>query len=286
MASPNRVIAAGSHYNQIFFYDTSGHLTGSTTTAPSTGATGSPAYHIIGWQTGSPTVNEPDSVVIEADDSRLGEFQFDSVAERRFTVDVAVNDMTLFARMLGTNVQTLGEMKLGALDITDADDINCGLIIQGKAKKYDGGVKGVASWQGTLVPLAVARPLGRVDYGTRAAAVFRFSVSPQVADKHPWGITINDATAGTSGLTYMPFTAENPVALHTWRGNGVLDTFTTQHTPISTAKTYVVTRIPGGGAVVATVSAVTPASKSIQLGSVPADGAEVHSLYELSAFVE
>jgi len=286
MAAPNRDVAAGSRYNQLFFYSSAGALTGSTTTAPSSGSTGSPAYHVIGWKTGSPTINEPETEVVTGDDVRLAEFQFESVAERRFTVDVAVNDLTLFARLLGTNVQTLGEIKVGAMDIVDADDINCGMIIQGKAKKFDSGSKGVAAYDGVIVPLATAKPLGRVAFEERAAAVFRFSISPQVADKHPWGITINESTVGSSGATYLPFTAENPVALHTFRGTGAETDFIVQHVPISVAKTYAVTRIVGGGAVVATVDSVTSATKTVVLNSAPADGAEVHLLYELSSFVE
>lgn len=286
MAAPNRVIASGSKYNQLFFYNSDGRLTGSTTTAPATGATGSPAYHIVGWKTGSPTVNEPESEIIDADDTKLGEFTYDSIGERRFTIDIAVNDLELFARLLGTNVQTLAEVKVGVMDIVDAADVNCGFIIQGPAKKYDSGVKGLAGWEGTIVPLAVARPLGRVDYASRTGAVYRLSVTPQTADKDPWGITIQESNAGTSGATYMPFTAENPIAVHTWRGDGSTVDFVTRHVPISAAKTYAIQRIVGGGALLKTVSSVTPGTKLVTVSGAPPQDAELNVLYELSSFVE
>jgi hypothetical protein len=286
MASPNRVIASGSKYNQLWFYDSNGRLTGSTTSAPTAGATGSPAYHIIGWKTGSPTVNEPDSEVIDGDDTKLGEFTYDSIDQRRFTIDIAVNDLLLFSRLLGTNVQTYGEQKRGAMDIVDASEINCGFLIQSPAKKFDSGTKGIAAWDQTIIPLAIARPLGRVAYESRTGAVYRLSVTPQTASRDELGISIVDATYGTEGLTYIPGTSENPMAVHTWRGTGAIAAFNTQHTPVSAAKVYVTTRIPGGGVTVATVSSVTTATKTITLSGNPALDAEVNAIYELSAFVE
>lgn len=285
-AGPNRVIASGSKYNQIFFYDSNGRLTGSTTSAPSTGATGSPAYHIKGWKTGSPTINEPDTEVITGDDTKLGEFTYDSIDARQFTVDVAIRDLTLLSRVIGVNLETLGEIRMSAMDTIDADIVNVGLIIQGPAKKYDSGSVGVAAWEGEMVPLATARFQGRVSYTEREGGVYRFSVAPQTADKKPWGISIQDSNVGTSGATYLPFSAENPIALHTFRGDNSTTAFTVQHVPISVAKTYAVTRIVGGGALEATVSTVNTSTKAVTLSAAPATNAEVHILYEFSSFVE
>lgn len=286
MAAPNRVIASGSKFNQLFLLDSDGRLTGSTTSAPATGATGSPSLHLKGWKAGSPTVNEPESEVITGDDSRLGEFSYTSIAERRFTVDVAINDLAQSALLQGTNVETLGGIKMGVLDIIDLTDVNCGLIIQSPAKKYDSGSVGQAAWEGRIIPLATIQPLGRVDYNERSGAVYRLSVTPQTADRNPWGITIADANAGTNGATYRDFTSDNPVALHTYRAPGGLATFSLQHVPVNVASTYVVTRIPGGGYVVATVDSVDTAAKTFTLNSAPAINSEVHVLYQLNSFVE
>lgn len=286
MAAPNRVIASGSRYNQLFLMDDDGRLTGSTASAPSEGATGSPTLHIKGWKSGSPTVNEPESEVITGDDGRLGEFDYASIGERRFTIDVAINNLALNALLQGTNVETLGGIKMGSLDILELNDINCGFIIQGAAKKYDSGSVGQSAWEGRIIPLATAQPLGRVDYNERTGGVYRFSVTPQVADRNPWGITIADANAGTNGASYREFTSDNPVALHTYRAPGAVDTFSLQHVPVDVASTYVVTRIPGGGYVVATVNSVDTSAKTFTLSSAPVQGSEVHVLYQFQSFVE
>ena len=285
-AGPNRVIASGSKYNQIFFYDSNGRLTGSTTTAPSTGATGSPAYHIKGWKSGAPTINEPDAEVITGDDTKLGEFTYDSIDARQFTIDVAIRDLTLLSRLIGVNLETHGEIRMTAIDTVDADIINVGFILQGPAKKYDSGSVGVAAWEGIIVPLATARFMGRVSFTEREGAVYRFSVAPQTADKKPWGITIQDSNVGSSGATYLPFSAENPIALHTFRGDNSTTAFTFQHVQISVAKTYAVERIVGGGALEKTVSSVNTSTKAVTVSGAPATSAELHILYELSSFVE
>ena len=240
MSAPTRGIAAGTNLNFIGFYDQNGLLTGGTTTAPSAGvAAGNPFDHIYGVQTASPTVGEPDQVVITGDDIRLGEFDFESIASRAFTIELAAFDLDQEAQLLGTNVQTIGETKIGAMDIVDRVELNACIILQGRTKKQDIGVKGLKAYSGVIIPLCNVIPLGRGSFESRGAASWRYRVTPQVASNYPWGVTIAEATAGTTGLTYIPFTSDYPIHMHVFEGNGIATSWTLQHRPVAASKTSI-----------------------------------------------
>lgn len=259
MPGPTRGIAAGTNNNFLGFYDDNGLLTGGTTAAPSAGvATGNPFDHILGVREASPTVGEPDEVVIDGDDIRLGSFDFESIASRGFIIDVAAFDLDQEAQLLGTNVETVGETRVGVLDIVDRVERNACIILQGRSKKQDVATKGFKAYSGVIIPLCTVIPLGRVSFGTRAAAAWRYKVTPQPASHRPWGITLAEATAGTTGATYMPITSDYPVHMHVFEGNGVATSWTVLHRPISVAKTPVYFNRSLG-----TTTSVTPGTKAV-----------------------
>jgi hypothetical protein len=219
-------------------------------------------------------------VQVTGDDDLLGEFDFASLTSRSFVAEFAVQDLATEALLLGTNVETLGEIKLGALDVLNPADLNVCLIIQSRAKKQDTGVVGQSGWQGVIIPLATAAPLGRDTFNERSPGVFRLQITPQTASNNPWGITILDANTGTTGLRYRPFTSENPITMHAHTGTGALQTFTLDYAPISAAKTSVTSR-----RVAQTVSAVsTSAPYSVTISTTaPIAGSQIVTVYEFSA---
>lgn len=238
MAAPNRGISAGAQQSYLGFYDSDGLLTGGTPTAPAAGTqTGNPFTHILGIKEASPEVGEPDTEVITGDDIRLGEFDFESIATRRFTITVAAFNMQQEADLLGTNVETIAGFKMGALDVIDRVERDCCLILNSRTKKQDTGVYGQKAWSGILIPLATIIPLGRQTFSERTGAVYRFSVTPQVAGNNPWGITFSEALAGTEGLTYRPFSGDYPMHIHVFTGNGIITDWTLRHQPVDTAHT-------------------------------------------------
>lgn len=281
MAAPTRAAAAGAQYAFLGFYDANGNLTGGTTTAPANGSVnGNPFDNIIGIKTASPTIPDPDTVQVTGDDTLIAEFDFDSIATRRFTIDVAVMDLDQEAQILGTNVQTIGQMKLGMMDIANRSELSGCIILQSKAKKQDVGAKGQKAWSGVIIPQCTIVPLGRQAFTEREGAVYRFSVTPTKADLHPWGITILDSNAGTTAATYMPFTADYPIHIQTYRGDGTETDWVTQHQPISVAKTFVVSN-----KVAVTPSSVTPGTKTVVIAAQPGD-AVINVVYEFDSFVE
>lgn len=280
MATFSKSIAAGNTYAFMGFVDSNGFMVGSATSAPSSGATGSPMMRISGIKTASPTVPEPEVVQVTGDDTLLGEFDFDSLTQRSFTIEVAVQDLATEALLQGTNVETLGEIKLGALDILNPAELNACLIIQSRAKKQDIGAVGQKGWNGVIIPLATVKPLGRDTFAERGPAVFRYFVTPQLASNNPWGVTILDANAGTTGLRYRPFTAENPITMHAHTGNASLQTWTLDYAPVSAVKTSLISNRVA--LAVSSVSTTAPYSVTTS-ASAPITGASLVTVYEFAA---
>lgn len=279
MASFTKSIAAGNSYAFLGFIDSNGFMVGSSTSAPSQGAAGSAMIRLLGIKTAAPTVPEREVVQVTGDDDLMGEFDFSSLTSRSFVAEFAVQDLATEALLLGTNVETLGEIKLGALDVVSPAELNVCLIIQSRAKKQDTGSVGQAGWQGVIIPLATAAPLGRDTFNERSPGVFRMQITPQTASNNPWGITILDANTGTTGLRYRPFTSENPITMHAHTGNAALSTFTLDYAPISAAKTSVTSR-----RVAQTVTTVSTSSPySVTISGTPIGGSQMVTVYEYNA---
>lgn len=281
MPGANRRVAAGTNLGFIGFYDDNGFPTGGTPTAPANGlTTGNPSYNIVGIKTANPTVPEPETVPITGDDILIAEFDFPSIATRRFTVDVAVGDMNLTANMQGTLVETVGDIKVGALDIADRLELDSYLILQGRAKKQDAGLKGKKAYEGVFIPLAQTIPLGRVGFTERGAAVYRFSVAPQLTSNNIWGITIAAANAGTEGLRYREFSSEYPVAIDVFSGNAIVTDWILKHEPVNATKT-----VAFWDRVQRTVTGVVAATHAATVAAARTGGRVVF-VYEFAAFVE
>lgn len=275
MAGSNKTAAGGNKWMFGGFLDEFGYLVGATPSAPSAGATGSAMFNLVGVKSASPAVPERETIQITGDDELIGEIPLTSLASRRFTADIATQDLQQEAYMQGTNVQTVGEILLGVLDSVNEAEYDMTFILQSRALKQDTAVKGKKAWNGVIIPLAAGKPLGRRAFEERAAASFGLDITPQQAGYHPWGLTILDANAGTTGARFFPFSSEYPIIMERFTGNGVLSTFTLSKTPVSAAKTSVWVR-----RVLATTSSVNTSTPSFTVSAVVASGAEIVVVYE------
>jgi hypothetical protein len=274
MGTFNKNIAAGNAYAFGGFLDSLGFLTGGSPDVPANGSS-SGMFRIDAVKSASPAVPEPDSEIISGDDQSYGEFTFDSIAERKFTVEFAVQDMLTDSRILGVNLETFGEIVMGAMDIENAPERDLAAIFQSRAKKQGTGIKGQKGWSGTMVALATGKPLGRAAFEERTGAAYRLSLTPQIAQYNPWGVTLADASTGTTGLRYRPFTSEYPIHMQSFTGDGATTEFDLDFEPISVAKCYAVV-----GRVVVTVASITAATKKFALSAAPAGGARGIILYQ------
>lgn len=279
MASFTKAIAAGNAYAFIAFIDSNGFMIGSATTLPAQAAAGSAMTQLTGIKTAAPTVPERELVQVTGDDDLLGEFDFASLTTRSFVAEIATQDLELEAKLLGTTVQTVGEAKIGALDVDSPAELNVCLILQSRAKKYSTGSVGQKGWNGVIVPMATAQPLGRDGFNERGAAIFRLQITPQKASNFPWGITITTSNVGKTNPRFLPFNTEYPVTMHAHTGTGALSTFTLDYQPVSAAKTATYS-----ARVAQTVSSVSTSSPySVTISGTPIGGAQLVTFYEFQS---
>lgn len=222
MPTYTKAAVAGNAQCWLGFIDGNGFMVGSATTAPSSGAAGSPMIKLVGIKEAPAAVPEAEVVQSTGDDDLISEFDFTNTQSRSFVAEFAVDDLNLTALLQGTLVETVGEIKMTGLDVIAPAELNVCVILQSRAKKQDAGVVGQKGWSGTILPIATAKPLGRNGFSERSPGVFRLQITPQTAGNHPWGITIADANAGTTGQRFTTFTAENPITMHAHTGTGAL----------------------------------------------------------------
>lgn len=287
MPGSRRGVSAGAEYAFIGFLDLNGNLTGGTPTAPANG-TASDLRNVLGIKSVPSTTPTQDVVQSTGDDTLLGEFPFDSIATRLYTATTAAYDMDLNGYLSGSAVAALGDGLMGLEDMSGAVIPDTLWITQARTKKQDVGVEGKKAWSGFIEPLCTTTFLGRDAYTERAAAVYNWSVTPQLATQAPWGVTLASHFTVASGRR-IPFTFDNPIAMTVLYGNASLAIIPVRHQPISAAKVFAYT-IPAGystGGVAATVSSVsTTAPYTVTLSVAPATGSKTVIVYEFQTFVK
>lgn len=267
MAGSYKNIAAGNTHAYLGFLDSTGFLLGSTTSAPAAGAAGSGMMRVTGIKAAPVTIPEREAVLVTGDDELIGEIDMSSTNTRAFMIEVAVQDLQLEARLLNKPIESIAGGYMGYLDITDAPEYDVAFLLQSRTKKQDAGVRGKKAWGGTYIPLATVQALGRNGYDERGAAVFRLMVTPQLAAKNAWGVSMVDASNVPFSARFRPFSFDWPIYLHRYVGNGVLTTFTLDVAPIDVASISVYSSV--GAAL--TVASVSASGKTFTLNSAPAN---------------
>lgn len=276
-----RLVAAGVRDNYLFFYDDNGLLIGGSPDTPAAGAA-SGAVEILGIQTVPLTTGEPETVPILGDDTVLANFEFDSDQPRSYIVEMAVHDLQLDAWLMGTLIETIAGADVGLMDVNNAPERNCGLIHQGRAKKFDASNQGQKAWEVELVPLATVKPLGRQALTSRAGAVYRLKVTEQPFSKNPWGVTLSSAVAGAESAYYRTMRSDNPMHLVAWGGNGALVNIPLDHVPVSVALSAAWSNLPAGAqGVPLVISAVSTTNKTLTTSAL-ASGTYGAALYQYS----
>ncbi len=237
MSGSRSNIAAGTQLAYYGIYDTAGRLKGSTTGTLAQGAIGSSMKRLVGIKRANPGPTEPEDVQISGDDGPIGSIAFGPGETPSFIIENAVFDLDIQADLQGTTVEELQDLRLGVAQPENPVYPDICLIIQGKAKKQDAGVKGIKAWVGVIVPVASVIPLGREEFSERTAGVNRYQVNTQVASKKPWGVTIADGDLGTTGAPLLPFTSDNPIAMHSFLGDGAVAIYgPLLNTPVAVGK--------------------------------------------------
>ena len=239
MTAPKKYISAGTQLAFYGIYNSSGvHLGGAASLAQ--GAAGNGMKRLVGIKTANPGPAEPESETITGDDDVLGVIEFPPNTLPEWIVTSGAFDLDIQAAFQTTLVETLGEIQIGVIQPRDAVYPDIFWIYNAKSKSKDAGLDGAKAWSGYFIPRSSVVPLGRENFEERAAAVDRYSVVAQMADKKAWGVTIAVADLGTTAAPLLPFTSDNPLTLHVFEGDGSIAEFgPLDFTPVSVDKIYI-----------------------------------------------
>lgn len=232
MAAPLKSISGGNNYAFLIWYDDNNNfLTGGTRTAPAAGdQDGNPGVRVLGIQTASPTVGQPEAIQVTGDDGLLGELDFDSVESRQFLLNVGVQDLDLAASLNNVNTFNAAGGTLMTLDTDEVDDRNACLILQSKAENT---TTGGSAWTGVFAITGTTKYLGRETFEGRTAGAFRFSFTPKRGQYLPWGVTLSNSVQGSERARYLPYSVEYPFHVQVFTGDGVETEFNLKHDPVA-----------------------------------------------------
>lgn len=233
-----QTIAAGFDRLEFGILDNNGFFAGATGVVTA-GAVGAAPGRMKAVKVANPTVPNPDAVPITGDNDYQGGFIFSSNAVRAFDIEAAVDDFNIVAALQQTNVENQGDISLGLLDPEAANYPSVCLLLVSNAQSKMAGSGGVTGFSGLIVPKCQLVPLGRPQFQERGAASVKFRVVVNSTDRYPFGKTFTDATNGTTGTRFIPWTAENRISMMRFDGDAATTTFgnssATPHTPASSS---------------------------------------------------
>lgn len=278
MTSDLQWVMAGLDRVEGFVLDSSGNISGTSSTAPTTAA-GSNGFRIIGAKDGGPSVPDPVLTPITGDDNFIANFIFPSAAARTFMLQAAVQDLNVAQYMGSGNAYAIGNSEVGFVDANPFTPTNVALLFNSQLKSQTPGNVGQGIWGGIIVPRAQAIPLGRQTFQEHVAGIMRYAFIFSMADRFPWGETFNSITHGVNYSSFMPWSSNNRKAWFRATGNGAITTFgPLQYTPASTSLSDVVVYINGYRQT--TGITVDIPSKNLIFSPAPANNAVVAVYYD------
>lgn len=276
--SPNPVqaVAAGFVNAYIGFRDANGYSKGGSTTAPANGvATGNAMRRLLGVVSSGIPVPAPVVVPIPGDNTVLTTFVFDPDNLPQFDLDMSVEDYNTIAAVYNGLVDNLGELSTVMLMPQGGVLSDCSLILQSQAKTPSNYT---SAWEGAMVLSCNLIYLGRQNFQSKQAAVFRFHGVTSMSSMRLPGFTFTAARNVYESAPVEVFSGENPITLHRFTGDNSRTVFTLGHTPITAAKTIVA--VNGLLRTATTDYSVTPAGNLLTFVVAPGTGAIIEVLYE------
>ncbi len=282
MPNTKKVIGAGAKYAFYGVLDANGILLGGSKSLSAGNQDGSAMPRFEGIKTAPITVAEPEVVTATGDDEPLAQFTFEPTTLPEGVLETAVKDLTFEALCLGLEVFAEGEIDMVAMgNPKDPDRNDMCLILQQRAKSWAAGTKGASRWEGIIIPKCTITPLGNDAFTERAVSTVRYQVTVTKSDMLPYGLTLGASLWGTEEQGFIQFTADNPIRIHAWRGDGVQTVFNFSESPISAAKCNVY--VDGIKQIITTHYTIDPTAKTITFVTAPGNNVLFHALYEFAA---
>jgi len=267
--------AAGVQLGYIALKDTnSRYITGRSRTAPAVGAVGSGCFRLWGIKEVGVAVPETDSVVIDGDDVRITEFEFDAIGSRKFTAMMSVWDMEMAAAFLDAIVVTRGGTNMLARSSANVPHYAATAIFNGRAQNYPANAP---NWYTDMLPNCTVTILGRSAMAGRTAADFRVSITMLPTNYDNLGISLSVATNGVTNADVLQFSGPNPLTMHRHTGDNTTVAFQVDEKPIGTA--FTLGTVNGAVVSIASVNSTT-LPYTITYSAAPPTNAVVITQYQ------
>lgn len=162
------------------------------------------------------------------------------------------------------------------------------VLAHANAASEDSGTAGTPGYYNTLYGSVQLLPLGQEQLQAQQTAGFRYSAALNLFSAWLTGADFDSTNFTADDGTSVSWWSLYPTLFGVKVGNGTWDTITTTYTPVDAASTKVyITTVSGGVVTVtaATISSVTPGTKTIQLSAAPTSGALVIYEYEAARLV-
>lgn len=259
--------AAGDRFNQILFLDpVDGYPIGGVIAGASAGLS-SGARFLEGAKSANRAIPEPDTTQVTGEDGELmHEYEWSSNASRRFTIELAIEDLALAGVVQNMPVNSWFDGQYSYADIAGVYVPNVMAIFNRRSKRLSDG-SGV--WSGEIVLNGSLRYLGSAGFTERGAAVFRYSLTPQPSGFNQLGFTIFDSSSQQKSARVVPFQGlSRPLTAVAIKGNAIATNFLLDKAPISVALTNAI--VGRASASLASVATTTPFSATF--AAAPASG--------------
>jgi hypothetical protein len=242
---------------------------------------GSPSLRLDGARTVDLTSPDPVVENVSGDDNPMVSFQFQSEETPNGVLEVSVGDNLEFSYLTGLPRRT---------DVATADMLyretpavppDVCFIFQRRNRSWAPGHRGTKGWEGQYVLKANVSYQGS-PFEQRTFQPHRLSITTSRSARHIWGETFSGANDEVSEAGIIRFTADNPVHLHTFRGNNAATNFTCRYTPLDAATGGIFVTVNGVAQVYGALNDYTVAGHVITFngGSVPAANAIIEALYQ------
>lgn len=274
MANETITSASGLRKARVYALDSAGYPNGDQS-----GASGYNGVDVTGIK--GVSINSPDNQRINhtGDDETFAQDFLPPTELPSGSFTTGKTNQTLDAMLTDQNVQTIGEWELdGQYTNKAGSEIDVLMMYWRQALVTAPGDVDFGSrrWQTHIIGKCRVTPQG-ASPEQGGADVNNYSLTATKTGVTPWGVAFTEADNGFTRAVKLRKTADYPIMLERYTGNGTLTTFNTEFAPITAAKTKV--WVNGTAAI---VNSVDTSAKTFTLSAAPANNGKVVALYETS----
>lgn len=229
--------AAGFSYMQIFTKNATGEAIGQVTTL----AQDATSHALIVGGIVDTDFNPRDPITVEfrGGDAIRGKMGFGGGDIQPFTINLEELNATAIALLTGANVDntTNSVWQVAGVNATQSNLTDVGVMLTQRFQSRDSATSGINQYITHILPACDIRPLpGGMSY--TAVSTQKFSITPSAASKFPFGLAFGANQGWQDNETdYFWITADNPLALTAYTGDGATASFVTGYRPSSSVVT-------------------------------------------------